>query len=64
MAKTKGTHNITLFGELDVSEGTITEYGKESIDTYSLENTLKRFDKKEVTITIKENKDLPTVDME
>jgi YonK protein len=60
MAKSKRTNNVTLVGELNLEEGTITETVKDEGDIeYRLMDILREFDGKEVTIAIKENITIP-----
>lgn len=62
MAKSKRTNQVNLSGELDFESGTVTEYDKEDINTYSWFNELKAFDGKEIAITIKEQDPLKPIE--
>jgi hypothetical protein len=58
--KSKRTNNVSLVGELNLEEGTITETVTDVGDVeYRLMDILREFDGKEITIAIKENKTIP-----
>ena len=60
----KRVNQVSYKGILDMDQVTVTEITKESEDTYDLKAVLQTFDGKQVSITIKEEEPLPTVDME
>ena len=64
----KKTNQVGFKGVLDVNfasgEGTVTEVVKEVESVYNFFETLSEFNGKHVTISIKEENELPTVDGE
>jgi len=64
----KKVHQVGFKGILDVDintgEGTITEIVKEVENVYNFFETLMEFNGKHITISIKEENELPTVDGE
>jgi hypothetical protein len=60
----KKVHSVSVKGFLDVGQMEITEITKEAENTYDFLKIIQDFDQKNVSITIKEEQELPTKDME
>jgi hypothetical protein len=60
----KKIHAVSVKGEFDLSTMEITETTKEAILTYDFLEVLREFDGKQVTISIKEENELPVKEEE
>lgn len=64
----KRTNAVSLKGELDLDfstgVGTLTEITKEGEDVFDFFKILSEFSGKNVTVSIKEENDLPTIDLD
>lgn len=60
----KKVHAVNLKGSLDLDVMEVTEQTKEAEFTYDFLEVLRDFDGKNVTISIKEEQELPTKDEE
>jgi hypothetical protein len=60
----KKVHAITLKGTLDLDVMEITEQTKEAENTYDFLSVLREFDGKQISISIKEEEELPVKDEE
>jgi hypothetical protein len=60
----KKVHAVTLKGNFDLSLMEITEVTKEAENTYDFLELLREFDGKQVSISIKEEEELPVKDEE
>lgn len=59
--KSKRNHSVVLSGLLDVDDGTITEYVNDADIVYNLEEIIRAFNGKEVSITVRETNELESV---
>lgn len=60
----KRVHAVQLKGFYDTTTGRVTEIGKEETSVYDLGEILTEFHGKKVTISIKEDTDIPSLDIE
>lgn len=60
----KKIHVVNLKGELNLAEGIVTEVTKDAEYTYDFMSILREFDNKQVSISIKEENELPVKDEE
>jgi hypothetical protein len=60
----KKVHAVNLKGALDLDTMEIVEQSKEAEYTYDFLAILREFDGKQISITIKEENELPVKDME
>jgi YonK protein len=58
----KKSHTVNVKGELDLSNMEITDLIKDKECTYDFEKILRAFDGKHISVTIKEEFDLPVKD--
>lgn len=55
----KKTTSTNIKGFLDIDKDIITEITKDDEKVYSLSETLKEYDKLQITLTLKEEQELP-----
>lgn len=58
----KKTHSVSLKGILDMDTGVIEEVTKDDVNNYNFIEILKEFHDKQVSITIKEETELPVIE--
>lgn len=58
----KKTHQVSLKGLLSLEEMTVTEVVKEEEYTYNFADIIREFNDKNVSITIKEEDPIPTME--
>lgn len=59
--KSKRNHSVTLTGMLDIDDGTITEYVNDADIIYNINEIIRAFNGKEVSITVRETNELESV---
>jgi hypothetical protein len=59
--KSKRNHSVVLTGLLDIDDRTITEYVNDADIVYNIDEIIRAFNGKEVSITVRETNELESV---